>query len=65
MEIFEFKFSNYYLGPRTAVVLSTSKDDALELLRENPEYKRYVEDEETELKTFTKRFICAQVIGLY
>lgn len=59
MEIFEFKFSNYYLGPRTAV------DDALELLKENPEYKRYVEDEETELKTFTKRFICAQVIGLY
>lgn len=65
MEIFEFKFSNYYLGPRTGVVLAASKDDGLRLLKENPEYQKYLEDEETELVTFTKRFLCSQVIGLY
>ena len=41
MEIFEFKFSNYYLGPRTGVVLAASKDDGLRLLKENPEYQKF------------------------
>ena len=65
MEIYEFRFENYYRGSRIGVVLAVNKDEGLRLLKENPKYKDYLEDPEAELKTFTKRFLRSQVIGLY
>ena len=58
MQIYLFEYHNYYIGNNEYKVLANNYEEAKSFLLEDEDIRKYIEDEDTELrKTYSWDFV--------